>query len=139
MNHKLGKESDQVYGGLKANKAKLGRGHDHMYGGDGHDEIDGGRGHDYLVGGHGIDILTGGKGKDEFGFELAIHSIKGKHYSIIKDFNPRQDGLCFTGGYDPSVITSKRNKVYFMDDLIAKLQNTTADVVAKAVADATFM
>ncbi|MEM6744303.1 MAG: hypothetical protein AAF676_11290 [Pseudomonadota bacterium] len=85
-------EARDVMDGRGGNDALDGLGGDDVLrGGAGRDRLSGGRGDDLLEGGAGRDVLSGGAGRDAFRFERGFGKDR------ITDFDPRRDGLDFSG------------------------------------------
>jgi Ca2+-binding RTX toxin-like protein len=129
--------NDTLHGGNGYDYMLGGPGNDGFLSGDGNDYLVGGRGKDTLAGGFGMvqenayDTLTGGIGADLFvlGFEYGRAYI-GEPYATITDFSRRQgDKLELAGNardyslsYSPAL---SGTGIYYQDDLIAIVQNTS--------------
>ncbi|MEM9217161.1 MAG: NF038122 family metalloprotease [Cyanobacteria bacterium P01_F01_bin.150] len=124
-----GFEGDDVLKGNQGSDRILGgEGNDTLIGGNGNDILKGEEGNDWLKGSAGIDVLVGGEGTDTF----VIDNAAG--FSIIRDFNSKEDELIIAEGLD--VIVGQRNNHTIIshaddsDNILAVLRNVDSESIS---------
>lgn len=160
-----GDENDKLFGDRGKDYLNGDAGDDILYGGEGDDQLLGSTGDDTLFGGGGndllngesaiygyadgtsdinndIDILFGGTGKDTFkiGYfdDNGLTNSGTQDYSLIKDFDPKQDFILLTGDKSNYFLDTspqglpKGTAIYLdqpgtkSDELIAIVENTSS-------------